>query len=123
MEAIVRFVAVLEHSMKPRTWSTSIACLLAANAMATDAWQHAAVCRSVVEQRVRPEAAATPNETALQWLGRNGWELAAIEPGACRSPRSRPGNEILEPRYWFKQRSEATKPRGTLSLPFAHLLP
>ena len=73
---------------------------------AADQWQHGALCGVMVKgMATAPQfTGAQPNEKAIEWLGRNGWELAAIETNHCVAAGSTPQKPLFNDLFWFKRR-------------------
>ena len=87
--------------------------LACASAIAGDQWQHAAICADVVK-------AGTPSnvqdrrdgERTIEWLGRHGWELAAIEKDHCVDRgRSSAQRVVYQDVFWFKRRADPNGPQ------------
>lgn len=77
-------------------------------AQATDQWQHRALCGPVVKGLATSQfAGALPNERVVDWLGRNGWELAAIESDHCVADNSTLQRPQFENLFWFKRRVDS----------------
>ena len=85
----------------------------ACGASATEQWRHFAVCANVVKGPASPAQfpGATARESAMEWMGRNGWELAAIEKDHCVDPsKSTRQNLVYQDVFWFKSRIDPQTP-------------
>ena len=89
------------------------------NVCADDTWVHGLACATAL--RAAPGDGfhdLRPNENLLAWLGRHGWELAAIQPNHCATKLGTRDHPVYVDLFWFKRKGDEASASAFGRLPF-----
>ena len=98
--------------MKPKyAIAGCLTMMLICSASAADSWAHFGICKSQLFSTASANGDSTKDEEMVDWLGRHGWELAAIEPDGCASEFAQRDGKKTQSLYWFKAKGQPSRPK------------